>query len=98
ASPNPGSMFNNLMAVSTVSTNDVWAVGSYRNSGGPDQTLVEHWNGTQWTVVPSPNSEPSYNYLFGVAVVAANDVWAVGTYNGYGGRTLILHWDGAQWS
>jgi hypothetical protein len=78
----------------------VWAVGSYRDENrGPDKTLVEHWNGTSWSVVPSPNPDVYYNEFVGVAAVSANDVWAVGTYfDNIIDKTLIEHWDGTSWS
>jgi hypothetical protein len=43
----------------------------------PDYTLVEHWDGTAWSVEPSPNGPRRDNNLWGVA---ARDgiVWAVG--------------------
>ena len=41
---------------------------------------MEHWNGTAWSVVPSPSPGTDGNYLNGVAAVSANDVWAVGYY------------------
>ena len=46
-SPNVGTDINLLLGVTAVSANDVWAVGAY----SPDQTLIERWNGTEWTVV-----------------------------------------------
>jgi hypothetical protein len=52
-------------------------VGDFINASGVRQTLIEHWNGTQWSVVPSPNLMGN-NLLRGVAIVSANDVWAVG--------------------
>ena len=61
------------------------------------KTLVEHWDGIGWTVVPSPSPLPISNDLTVVKAVAANDVWAFG-----GGDTantpLVEHWDGASWS
>ena len=56
------------------------------SNGSIDQTLTEHWNGTAWSVVASPNLGTSDNVLYGVAAVAANDVWAVGYYQ-IGGTT-----------
>src|SRR5207253_1359432 len=61
---------------------------------GEIRTLVEHWNGSQWSVVPSPNGAGN-NALNGVAAVSANDVWAVGSISN---QTLIEHWDGTQWN
>lgn len=42
------------------------------------QTLTGHYNGSAWSVVPSPNSGTGNNYLKSVTVIAPNDVWAVG--------------------
>ena len=81
-----------------IAANDAWAVGS---SGYNAQTLAEHWDGTAWSVVPSPNAGTGNNRLLDVDVVSANDVWAVGAYNpvpGTGQKPLTLHWDGTQWS
>ncbi len=99
SSPNVGTGANVLNGVAVASANDVWAVGSYSNSSGALQTLVEHWNGTSWSVVSSPNMGAG-DYLFGVAVVSATDVWAVGDYGNGGGafQTLVEHWNGTAWS
>src|SRR5438105_3286110 len=50
----PGSLDNYLNGVSATSSTDAWAVGSY-TVGTAANTLAEHWNGTSWSVVPSPN-------------------------------------------
>jgi hypothetical protein len=98
-SPNTGPDRNFLSAVSALSSNDVWAVGSYSpGPSGPDRTLIEHWDGSQWSIVPSPSIGASGNVLHGVSALTSNDVWAVGDYHDSTNRTLILHWDGAQWS
>src|ERR1700722_18316697 len=49
--PSPGSSENQLNAVAVLSPCNAWAVGSDESSGG-EQTLIEHWNGAAWTVVP----------------------------------------------
>jgi len=100
ASPNPGAQLNELFGVAAVSTNDVWAVGSFALTGfSPSQTLIEHWNGTSWSVVSSPNVGTQTNELLGVTAVSASDIWAVGDFNnGTGPQTLIEHWNGTSWS
>lgn len=58
SSPDPGgaSEPNTLAAVAATSSTNAWAVGSYTTSdGAADQTLIEHWNGTDWQVQDSPN-------------------------------------------
>ncbi|HEX4654024.1 MAG TPA: hypothetical protein VH227_07225 [Candidatus Udaeobacter sp.] len=55
-------------------------------------TLVLHWDGTNWSTVPSPNPA-TYSGLYAVAARAPADVWAVGYYySGNSQRTLIEHW------
>ena len=66
---------NNLAAVSAVSANDIWAVGSYQNTTGGCHPLSVHWDGTQWTSVTAPGSAQ----LQGISTRASNDVWAVGS-------------------
>src|SRR5438067_982720 len=81
-----------------VAAHAVWAVGDYYSSSGSVQTLVEHWNGSTWSTVPSPNPGMGYNYLSGVGAVSAHDVWAVGNYAaGSSGadQTLAEHWNGS---
>ena len=97
-SPNVGT-FSRLQAVAAVSANDVWAVGFYNNGGYPNRfTLIQHWNGTAWTVVSSP-SDSGANSLLRMVVISANDIWAVG-YHGVNPdeRTMFLHWNGVAWS
>src|SRR5262249_50041545 len=87
SSPNVGTQSNYLYGVAAVSTNDVWAAGSYISDSGI-QTLVEHWDGSIWSVIPSANAS-MYDDLRGVAAVSPNDVWAVGDYdNGTVDQTL----------
>jgi PKD domain-containing protein len=101
--PNPSSEVNRFTAVAAVSTSDVWAVGFYDADPDPmielDQSLIAHWNGSTWSVVPSPNVGPSGTVLTGAVAVASNDVWAVGYSSTYGTpQTLTLHWNGSRWS
>src|SRR5207302_5459658 len=89
-SPNPGSIYNTLYGVTTVSATDAWAVGFYVNTTGVTQTLIEHWNGSTWQVVKSPSPATMNNELFNVAAVSASDVWAVGySTNNPSGQTPI---------
>jgi hypothetical protein len=104
-SPSPGSIFSGLFGVAALTANNVWAVGwdqSIFSSGAESkQTLVEHWDGTTWTAVPSPNPSPALSKLFGVTAVTAHNAWAVGEYT-YSAtvpaQTLIEHWNGTNWS
>lgn len=82
--------------VAPVSANDVWALGSVSTT----QTLTEHWNGTSWSMVPSPIVGGAGYTLTGVASISTSDVWAAGDFgsNGNPEQTLIEHWNGTSWS
>jgi hypothetical protein len=100
-SSSPGSAgLNTLYAVDANSANDVWAVGSYTNVGEFAQTLIEHWDGTSWSVIPSANVPGANNELYGVVAVGPNNVWAVGYWGNAasGFSTLVEHWNGSSWS
>lgn len=49
---------SSLYDVAAVSAKDVWAVG-LRWKHLRSWTLIEHWDGNSWKVVPSPNGGPS---------------------------------------
>jgi hypothetical protein len=98
-SPNPSGRRHpsDLQGVAATSASDAWAVGSYVK-GATDRALTLHWNGSHWTLVPSPHPSQSSS-LFGVAARSAADAWAVGLYYpGRGSRPLIEHWDGTKWT
>ncbi|HXJ95410.1 MAG TPA: hypothetical protein VMT20_21415 [Terriglobia bacterium] len=100
---NPGIV---LTSVSANSANDVWAVGTSTDQPTVSiQTLVEHFDGTQWTIVPSPNPLPkaflNQNVLSSVKATSPKDVTAAGFILDSSQQrrlTLIEHWDGAQWT
>src|SRR5579885_3512300 len=100
SSPNPGPTFNKLLAVTALSTINVWAVGYYQTSAGSVQALIEHWDGSKWSVVPGPNTSSSINQLYSIAAFSATDIWAVGVSqpNNNTQQTLIEHWNGIKWN
>jgi len=87
-----------LFGVAAAASNDVWAVGSQPGNQNPTfgEQLIEHWNGTAWSVVTSP--EVQGDNLRGVTVVSSNNVWAVGSLGNGRGGNLIEHFDGKVWS
>jgi hypothetical protein len=99
-SPNASSDFNQLDGVVAVAAKDVWAVGFARNpQTSVYRTLVEHYDGTAWRVVSSPNQGGNWNFLNSAAAVSANDVWAVGrVLNGSFLQPLTEHWNGSAWT
>jgi hypothetical protein len=102
ASPNTSATEGNfLTGVACVSASDCWAVGYYINASNWGQSLIEHWDGTAWAIVGSPNtSTTQHNILVGVTCTSASDCWAVGEhlvpFVAY--QTLIERWDGTSWA
>jgi hypothetical protein len=99
AAPGPGTAGNYLAAVAGVASTDVWAVGSYNNTGdvrGIRHPLASHYDGTTWTATPMPETAAG-GYLRGVTAIASNDVWAVGSKSGYS-TPVTYHWNGTAWS
>jgi hypothetical protein len=97
---NPARGRDVFFSVKALSAHDVWAVGGSQDTvNGPFHTLIERYDGTRWTVVPSPNPGPNGNELFGVAASAPDSAWAVGQQQGNGFPSLALaeHWDGRSW-
>lgn len=89
-----------LYDVAAVPTGQAWAVGRFSSRYAPGPvTLIESWNGTSWTRMPTPSPGALSNSLQGVAAVSADDVWAVGWYLGdQTNVALALHWDGTSWT
>ncbi|MBK8181307.1 MAG: hypothetical protein IPK67_20985 [Planctomycetes bacterium] len=97
-----GSRISGLKAFAS---NDVWFVGEwvgpYPGLQSLQPALAMHWDGSSFTLVPTPAAQPNAEQgLEAVDGVAPNDVWAVG---GGGDGDLssypyILHWDGSSWS
>jgi hypothetical protein len=81
-----------------VASDDVWAVGSREYLGLNYQPLIEHWDGSTWTVADVPFPPGDENLLFGAMAWAADDVWAVGFYAEFQAHALVFHWDGTAWT
>ena len=62
------------------------------------QTLVEHWDGTSWSIVPSPSVGP-WSTLVQLAPLTPDDIWAVGGYSDNAPLGMLVeHWDGTAWT
>src|SRR5437868_3874237 len=77
--PNVGTGDNSLKSVTGNTSNDVTSVGSYTDASFHEHTLVEHWNGTAWSVVPSQDPDTNLNRLNSVARDMSGGYWAAGT-------------------
>ncbi|MEA2147158.1 MAG: hypothetical protein QOG59_2745 [Solirubrobacteraceae bacterium] len=94
-SPNASDRNNLLIAITAVSASDVWAVGDFQNGQNVFRTLIEHWDGTAWHIVPSPNGAGVQAGLLSVTALSATNVWAAGDT---GASTLVEHWNGTSWT
>ncbi|HEV2451965.1 MAG TPA: hypothetical protein VGS62_08555 [Streptosporangiaceae bacterium] len=96
----PGTVPGYLAGVAATSSSSAWAAGDYSTSTAV-QTLIEHWNGTAWCTVasPDPGGSSETNRLQGVAAVSSSSAWAVGSYGtSTRSHTLIEHWNGTAWN
>jgi hypothetical protein len=67
----------NLTAMTAISADDIWAVGSLLSDGGQILNfLFEHGDGTSWAATAHVANDA---FLFAVSADATNDVWAVGS-------------------
>ena len=97
----PSSPKGPLRSIAVLSRSNAWAVGTRYPNNSSFQTLVEHWNGTRWSVVRSPNRRGAMNTLLGVAAHSSSDLMAVGyscSSTRCTTRTLTEQWNGRHWS
>jgi hypothetical protein len=90
-----------LHDVSVLGPSEVWVIGGYTSDTA--HTLAARWNGSAWTVFPTPDAsagEGTYG-LNAVDALSTNDVWAVGSVDAspvLKSRPLFLHYDGFRWT
>ena len=82
--------------VACADSSDCWVVGGTYTSKLGQRTLVEHWDGSHWSVVRSPNGQGSY--LVGIACSDASMCMAVGAGSTNVLQSLAEEWNGSTWS
>ena len=93
-----------LSSVSADPAGDVWAAGSVNGSGagGAQHPLVEHFNGSGWSVTQAPDLGPSYpaNWFTAILAVSPASVWAIGGASPLNTTNVALaeHFDGTNWT
>ena len=99
-SPDQGSSDNTLKSVSCPTTTFCDAVGFEDIASGASETLVETFNGSVWSIVPSPDSGTLGNSLNSVWCGSSSSCVAVGSYTpSTGGEaTLVETFNGSVWS
>ena len=85
---------NALGGVSAISSTDVWAVGCglCGSDAGLGTILVEHWDGSQWTINPTPLIGNG-DIFSSILALSSGDVFVAGTVSGQGAfaDNLVLH-------
>ena len=98
-----GSPHVSLYDAHAFAPNDVWAVGSNppaSTGSAAVETLVYHWDGLAWSIVPSPiGCCGSFgSQFYSVDGVSSDDFWAVGyKANQVAAGPLAAHWNGSNW-
>jgi len=74
---------NRLFGLTANSSSDIWAFGSYfaADGSGHQLTLLLHWDGTSWTIIPSPeptNGVFPSDLLFAGVTPSPGNVWIFG--------------------
>ena len=63
---------------------------------------MEHWDGTQWSIIPSPDGPTGDGGLNGISGTSSNDIWVVGEHDNASyyamAKAMTMHWDGTAWS
>jgi hypothetical protein len=86
-----------LSGLAANSANDIWAFGCHfaGNGSGQFRTLVLHWDGKSWKVVPSPNPTKDNfvgDILFSGVVPSPGNVWIFGSeHEAPNAETLAIH-------
>lgn len=95
-----------ILGIEAISANDIWFFGEWIDvSGGPggsQPALAMHWNGSTFTVFPTPypsGGTPGWGLDAGSAI-STNDMWAVGggSDGDSSASSYILHWNGISWT
>jgi hypothetical protein len=95
-SPSPGNNTNALFSVSGTSSSDIWAVGNQSSQQGSTSTesgLIEHWNGSAWSVSATPPG-----IFLSVQALSPSDAWAAGYSGETGNQEVLAQWNGSQWT
>ena len=109
-----GQTYDQLLGVTCLNAANCWAVGNagpaqqnpnflpiYPGAVG-DQGLIEHWDGSSWTIVPSTTEPaPGGGYLSGLECLSPSDCWTSGSVTDVSGQSsgvLMERWNGATWT
>jgi hypothetical protein len=73
-------------------------VGNEGSALHAERTLIERFDGSGWSISPSPNQSSANNGLNGISMASGRG-WAAGFAQVSGTyQPLAMHWNGSQWS
>jgi len=100
----PSPAFSSLAGITCTSATNCWAVGStavFSNGQFSGGSLIEHWDGAHWSIVPSPNapSDRGMTTLSSVTCRSTTSCFAVGTTSPDADSAVVIErWNGARWT
>src|SRR6266567_738175 len=92
-----------LTSVTATASGDVWAVGHFAAVGRlPSAPLIEHWNGSSWSLQPTHSltrlKTALPQALTSAVALAPDDVWVLGhSLQPSGAIDVYVHWNGTSW-
>src|SRR5205085_890863 len=78
--------FNALHGIAAVNSSDIYAVGYFADaaSNGEQETLIEHFDGTAWSIITSPTRGLAQQLNGVFALPGTGNVWVVGGWSPFG--------------
>lgn len=86
--PPGGTTFAELMDVACPAANECFAVGRSQDAEAQDQPLLERWDGTSWTIQPTPAQTGALSSISCTSPSACTVV----------GAATAMRWDGSTWT
>jgi hypothetical protein len=96
-----GAQFAGLGGISCPRSSLCIATGFYAAASGRVLTLAERWDGSRWTIMPTPNdASATESYLGATSCASSSSCMAVGEQHFSPGlvQTLAEHWNGHRWT
>jgi hypothetical protein len=94
--PPPSASLSYFTGVSCVADGTCFAV-AYSDRQGGLAPLVERWNGSAWTITPTPALGRVGLVLDAVTCATSTSCVAVGGRGGHEPQTLVEQWNGSTW-
>lgn len=87
-----------LYGISCVSSSACWAVGPKEVVPATNETMVQRWNGSSWSLQSSPNPEGGERNLESVSCTSQTFCMAVGLATNGGYKPFGLKYNGSSWT